>query len=874
MGRVIIEEVGDSRNLIPSSVVLPHTILERQNPGSLLYFSDSTDILDSGVAEELENLMGYDIFADAMGQRLLSIRGEGVNDDALFVAQFLLNDVMDEHRALRPEPSTRSWEDYPLEASGSHGNSFLNPLENYVHIRHPLGPRMRDTRVTSSPANVKWSYHILPGGYVSEIVVVQNDESVSGEATDDVDDIGEDDYYLDWLGAQLHRCQEGASNWVIDSVRDPSSGEITYTLMESTVETTPKTLPLLEPQSAVSEDPDVTQDWEDASMFMVERDEELERSNKENVLDEGMKEAGLVFKVNSLEHGLDRTIEEVDTPASACESPLAPIETQPLESNAKDMHAINLPIAIAPNEQPATFSRQMYHFSKTSAEHEGRTAALLAMYDSEFLRAALRAYMARFHFAGYPLDMALRQFLALEHLPVESQQVDRVLDSFASRYVACNPDALTHDQAYTLSFSIMLLHTHTFNKNARTTMTKAAFVSLASETGIERIVLECIYDNVTLVEFIYTRTESAALSARKPRSVAVRERTALYKLITTGSILNFRISATFPSVLEQSVTCLSSFECVDILHAACIDASALALYEPVQRTLFSSLFWNSRSFPEHPSYIVRILKSGMVRCRGVNENNEKRGLRSRWRSYAVLLTGSALLWFKDVRMLDRLEAAIVGTDTTKPIPFCPDEITPLRNTLCVSDMSDLSMLRLRSDDYWYLLQPEPSDKELFTWMDGINYIASLSNGGVVWDDAAHISLLSPSFIKGSVLDVLLPGPLAEQEKPVYAASVVEPSQIRSTLAFSFDCIVHTLAQHEARKDELERTFKAESEHLSRLCILVPLMRTTRENVEQSLRQLLRSLRAMQLELAFVICRVTSIAGEKESLQSILRDIYA
>ena len=47
--------------------------------------------------------------------------------------------------------------------------------------------------------------------------------------------------------------------------------------------------------------------------------------------------------------------------------------------------------------------------------------------------------MRGFGFFGDPMDIALRKLLMEVELPKETQQIDRVLQSFADRYHECNP---------------------------------------------------------------------------------------------------------------------------------------------------------------------------------------------------------------------------------------------------------------------------------------------------------------------------------------------------------------------------------------------------------------------------------------------------
>jgi len=57
----------------------------------------------------------------------------------------------------------------------------------------------------------------------------------------------------------------------------------------------------------------------------------------------------------------------------------------------------------------------------------------------DFIPVVLRSFMRKFGFFGDPLDMALRKILTEIDLPKETQQIDRVVQSFADRYHECNP---------------------------------------------------------------------------------------------------------------------------------------------------------------------------------------------------------------------------------------------------------------------------------------------------------------------------------------------------------------------------------------------------------------------------------------------------
>ncbi|KAJ2316434.1 hypothetical protein IWW52_003650, partial [Coemansia sp. RSA 2704] len=125
-------------------------------------------------------------------------------------------------------------------------------------------------------------------------------------------------------------------------------------------------------------------------------------------------------------------------------------------------------------------------------------------------RELLEAYMQRFDFGEQPIDFALRQLFGELRLPAESQQIDRVISSFARRYDACNAGLFgSADVVYAYAFAILLLHTDAHNPRVRHKMSKAQFTAHAKllddseQCGMFDEVLDIVYDNVTMVKFEY-----------------------------------------------------------------------------------------------------------------------------------------------------------------------------------------------------------------------------------------------------------------------------------------------------------------------------------------------------------------------------------
>lgn len=157
---------------------------------------------------------------------------------------------------------------------------------------------------------------------------------------------------------------------------------------------------------------------------------------------------------------------------------------------------------------------QMYLLRLFEAVSKSVVASLLARNGDAFHLAVLKAYMATFDFSSVPMDMALRydslisgvyllgnlltvfrKLLMEVELPSETQQIDRVLQTFADRYHECNPFIYQDsDQAYYVAFSLIMLHTDFFNKNNKHKMQKPDYVKNTSRAianeGLSNEILE------------------------------------------------------------------------------------------------------------------------------------------------------------------------------------------------------------------------------------------------------------------------------------------------------------------------------------------------------------------------------------------------
>ncbi|KAI8049867.1 hypothetical protein BDF22DRAFT_745740 [Syncephalis plumigaleata] len=83
----------------------------------------------------------------------------------------------------------------------------------------------------------------------------------------------------------------------------------------------------------------------------------------------------------------------------------------------------------------------------------------------------LEAFMRQYDFRGKRIDEALRLLLESFRLPGESQQIDRIVETFSRVYFELEPEYLaTQDAVYVLAFSIILLNTDLHNPQIKNRM--------------------------------------------------------------------------------------------------------------------------------------------------------------------------------------------------------------------------------------------------------------------------------------------------------------------------------------------------------------------------------------------------------------------
>eukprot|EP01103_Thecamoeba_quadrilineata_P010888 TRINITY_DN2474_c0_g1_i2.p1 TRINITY_DN2474_c0_g1~~TRINITY_DN2474_c0_g1_i2.p1 ORF type:complete len:480 (-),score=87.63 TRINITY_DN2474_c0_g1_i2:75-1514(-) len=145
----------------------------------------------------------------------------------------------------------------------------------------------------------------------------------------------------------------------------------------------------------------------------------------------------------------------------------------------------------------------------------------------------LLAYMDHFEFTNKDFDDALRLALSKFRLPGESQKIDRVMEAFAIRYTANNPQTFpNHDTAYVLAFAVIMLNTDAHNPSVKKKMTKKEFVQnnrgIAAGKDLPQEYLEGLYDKVIHNE-IKLQNETPLSKAVKQGSLWILSRQHVWR---------------------------------------------------------------------------------------------------------------------------------------------------------------------------------------------------------------------------------------------------------------------------------------------------------------------------------------------------------
>uniref|UniRef100_A0A8C3DXV3 Pleckstrin and Sec7 domain containing 3 n=1 Tax=Corvus moneduloides TaxID=1196302 RepID=A0A8C3DXV3_CORMO len=148
-------------------------------------------------------------------------------------------------------------------------------------------------------------------------------------------------------------------------------------------------------------------------------------------------------------------------------------------------------------EAARRLAKRLYHLDRFKrsdvAKHLGK--------NNEFSKLVAEEYLKFFDFTGMTLDYSLRSFFKAFSLIGETQERERVLIHFSSRYYQCNPNTISsQDGVHCLTCAMMLLNTDLHGHNIGKKMTCQEFVAnlqgMNDGKDFPRGLLKALYNSI------------------------------------------------------------------------------------------------------------------------------------------------------------------------------------------------------------------------------------------------------------------------------------------------------------------------------------------------------------------------------------------
>lgn len=461
------------------------------------------------------------------------------------------------------------------------------------------------------------------------------------------------------------------------------------------------------------------------------------------------------------------------SPTSSPSSPLLSTAFDPLKLSQPPKPLI-IPRPMENEESPEVYVRRLME-----AVSKVEVIGILASSAEPFYVGALKAFLGRFNFGGDPLDIALRKLLLEIGLPKETQQIDRVIEGFAKRYIQCNPDLyVSEDHPYILAFSLIMLHTDAFNKSNKHKMTKQDYIKNTRLPGVAPEMLEYFYDNIVFAPFIFIEdpleangqhdpvTESGRLSTAfrdGPVSHTINPATGSasalkttkidpYYMIINDLLSPLRIDVEDHTPLfdpfnyegtsgkwdeEELVLAFANAQLVEV---GANNTRPAAFFGLAPGGSSSALIANSSVTSDagrEERSMLRVTKVGLMHRKDDLLEGGKKPMNRKWRSCGVALMGSQLLFSRDLAWVDSLVTQAETDDGKFPTPPCinlkVDELLSLRNAIAVYDKNYTKhrfTFRLVLFDGRHLLLKVNTEIDMNQWISRINYASAFKSAGV------------------------------------------------------------------------------------------------------------------------------------------------
>ncbi|KAK8172359.1 hypothetical protein BKA80DRAFT_318321 [Phyllosticta citrichinensis] len=389
-------------------------------------------------------------------------------------------------------------------------------------------------------------------------------------------------------------------------------------------------------------------------------------------------------------------------------------------------------------------------------------AAIMAQSGDEFSSAVLRSYMRKFMFFGDPIDMALRKLLMEVTLPKETQQIDRVLQGFADRYHECNPGIfVSPEEAYFISFSIVLLNSDFFNPNNKRKMQKIDYIKNCNGSNASEVnedVLATLYDNIVYTQFIHIDDEVdlRSLATRRnkknlikhavqdPVKKAQKEPIDPYTLIFDNKLDVLRPPIKDVMQFEDPYSYRGTAQTLDLkmLHRTFARYGVIQIMSARSRP---DAFMSPTTIENPDGAQAGVVEMPVTKV-GIlwRKDTKRRAARSPWQEWGAVLTRSGLSFFKNAAwaksLIHQHEAHEQKSQGGAPVIFKPpvpefkaDYAIPMDQCVAALDNSykkhkhAFAIFAKGGAEEVYLADNEA---EMNDWLAKLNYTAAFETAGI------------------------------------------------------------------------------------------------------------------------------------------------
>ncbi|KAB2576337.1 SEC7-like protein [Lasiodiplodia theobromae] len=165
-----------------------------------------------------------------------------------------------------------------------------------------------------------------------------------------------------------------------------------------------------------------------------------------------------------------------DAYQSASSLPIVQVEGGDVRTSAEVVRTAPATASEEPTDEDREKAQQIYDGDENFLA-KGKAAAWLG--ENTIASARCRkAYMEIYEWTGFSILLAMRDLCNRLVLKGETQQVDRILDSFANRWCECNPNHgfKSPGAVHTICYSLLLLNTDLHMADIESRMTRGQFV--------------------------------------------------------------------------------------------------------------------------------------------------------------------------------------------------------------------------------------------------------------------------------------------------------------------------------------------------------------------------------------------------------------